>query len=122
MEHRNDVAESHDCFHVCLRFQSRLFRSLYERCHFGSLLFHVHMACLGSLCSAISQINDLSPFQIASIDSFAVERLAQYVPLFLEEAGEAEGIGMVYSTFSEAVKSLVSPTDRISSLPIPWYN
>lgn len=62
------------------------------------------MACLGSLCSAIRQIHDLSPFQIASMDSLAVERLAQYVRLFLEEVAGAEETGTVYSTYEEASK------------------
>jgi hypothetical protein len=57
------------------------------------------MACLDSLCSAIRQVHNLSPFQVASMDSLAVERLAQYVRLVLEEVGEAEETGMVYSTF-----------------------
>ena len=99
MHNRNAVAESHNCFHVWLRLRSRLFHSLQERCHFCGLPFHVHMACLGSPCSAINQIHDLSPFQIASMERLAVERRARYVHLVAEEVEGAEGTGMVYSTF-----------------------
>src|SRR5437016_4158816 len=106
MHHRNAVAESHNCFQVFLRLRSHFCHSFQERCHFGGLPFHVHMACLGSLCSATSQTHDLSPFQIASMDSLAVERRARYVRLVAEVVEGVEGTGMVYSTFLEALNSL----------------
>jgi hypothetical protein len=80
------------------------------------------MACLGSLCSAISQIHDLSPFQIASMDSLAVETRARYVRLVAEEVEGVEGTGMVYSTFLEALKSLLSPTGRTGLLLMPLHD
>src|SRR5436305_7603041 len=100
IHHRNAVAESHNCFQVCRRLPSHFCHSFQERCHFGGSPFHVHMACLGSLYSAISQIHDLSPFQMASMDSLTVERRARYVRLVAEGVEGVEGTGMVYSTFS----------------------
>jgi hypothetical protein len=83
------------------------------------------MACLGSLCSAISQIHDLSPFQIASMDSLAVEMRARYARLVAEGVEGVEGVegtGMVYSTFSDALKSLLSPTGRTGHLLMPLHD